>query len=142
MVIRDRDLHRGTNLRATLDREDLVANRADEHQRDLRRENHRRAVLDAVCAEVRNRERRAFEVGRTKLAIARALRNFGDPRAQPRNVEPIGIVNDRHDEALGRIDRDAEIDAIENQHLAVIVVGVDARIFLQRAAPSRRGSNR
>ncbi len=113
MVVRDREVHRRANFRASSHREDLVANRTDEHQRDLRRENHRSAVLDSVRAKIGHGKCRTFEVRRAKPATSRTLRDFGHSRAQRREVEAVGIVDNRDDQALGRVDCDAEIDPIE-----------------------------
>ncbi len=139
MVVRDRDLHRGPNLGFPFHRQHFIADCSDEHQRRLRSEDDRSSVFHAVCAQVGDRKGRPFEIPRHQLLLARFARKFRRARADRLQIHRLRIVDNRNHEAVRRIDRDAEVDAIVDEHLAVAVARIHARVLAER--PHHRGQN-
>ena len=54
----------------------------------------------------------ARDVGRGELAVAHLLRNHAEFLAEFKDALAIGILDHRHDQPVGRIDRDADVEVL------------------------------
>ena len=94
-----------------LDHDHALLDLADAQDADVRLRDDRAADHVALPARVGDREGLAREVVGGELAVARLDRDARRcARAMPRTREFVGVLDDRHDEAFGRVDRDAEVD--------------------------------
>ena len=72
-------------------------------------------------------------VGR-QLLVAGALRDVGDRLRHAEQVERLGVLDDRHDQALavGELDREAEVDEALRDDLVAAELAVHPRVLAQR----------
>ena len=87
----------------------LVLHRADREDRDLRRIEHRRELLDAEHPEVGDRERPALHVRQRELVVARAADEIGARAGDLLHRPAVGVADHRDDQALRRGDRDPDV---------------------------------
>ena len=123
---------RTTTSPSTRDRP--LLGRADRDDRGLRRVQHGGEALDAVHAEVRDREGAVLEVAALELALARPgddVRAGGGDLGQ---AQSLGAVDHRHDETLRRRHGDADVRGREEQDRLVGVL----RVHLAVAQQARR----
>ena len=117
MVVREREVHDRPDrdhvlAELVLDDPRPLHDGVGAEDRGLRLADDRRAVERAVAAGVRDRERAALDVVGQQLLVARALREVGDAARDPEQVEALGVLQHRDDQALavGELDRVAEVD--------------------------------
>ena len=119
-----------------VDRNRCVFDRADGDDRGLRRVENGREALDAIHAEVRDRKSASLEIFLTQLVLARACNHVRARCGDLSEMEPLGVLDDRDDEALRRRDRDADVRGREEEDRVVAPLGVHL------AVPHERGGGR
>src|SRR3954452_86632 len=131
VVAGDRDVHAvaGDDLAVADDR--LALHLPDRQDRRLRRVDDRRERRHPVHAEVRDRERRARQLGRADLAVADLLGQRARLLRDLAEALPVGVEDRRDDERALAGDRDADVDAAVELEAAVLVRGVDEREVAQ-----------
>ncbi|CDN43100.1 hypothetical protein BN871_CL_00110 [Paenibacillus sp. P22] len=87
----------------------LVGNAAYAKDRDFREVDDRREEHAAGGADVRDRDRAAFELGAGKLAVAAADSQVADGIGDRPDVFAVGMLDDRYDEAVVGIRRNADV---------------------------------
>ena len=101
----------------------------DAEDRDLGRVDDRREARAAEAAEGGDRERPARHVRRAELALARLARQLGELARDVEEALLVDVADDRHDEALRRVGREAEVVvALEHE-----LVAVERRVELREA---------
>src|SRR3954469_7561848 len=131
VVAGDRDVHAvaGDDLAVADDR--LLLHLADGQDRRLRRVDDRRERRHPVHAEVRDRERRARQLGRADLAVADLLGQRARLRRDLAEALAVGVEDRRDDERALAGDRDADVDPAVQLEAAVLVGAVDEREVAQ-----------
>src|SRR4051812_38444037 len=131
VVAGDRDVPAGAGAHLAVADARLALHLAARQDRRLRRVDDRRERRHPVHAEVRDRERRAPQLGRADLAVADLLgqrARLGRDLAEPLAV---GVEVRRDDERALARDRDADVDPAVELEAAVLVGGVDEREVAQ-----------
>src|ERR671922_627313 len=102
--------------------------------RRLRLADHRRSMEGAVATRVGDRERPALHLVRRELLVAGALGDVRDGPGHPEQVEALGVLDDRDDQALalGQLDREAEVDVVPRDDLVAADLAVDPRVVAER----------
>src|SRR5215211_3997531 len=122
MVTGERQRHQRSYLEVAVLHDGPLLHRANGQDRDLRRVQHRDELLDAVHAEIRDREGSALEILTPQLALARTCNHVGPlgrdlgerlvlARAQHRNDEP-GRGGDGDPYVRRREAQDAVVDEV------------------------------
>ena len=104
----------------------------DPEDRDLGMVDERRDEEAGGFAGARDRERAAAELLRLERPGVRGLGEAPHLGVELVERERVGAVDDRNDEALLRLDGDAEVVAVEQHELAVLDARVELRELLQR----------
>ena len=105
---------------------------ADGEDRHLRRVEHGEEPIDAVHAEVRDREGAALEVRRLELACARPLDELDASGGQLGDRLELAARDDRDDEAVRHRNGEADVRGPEAEHPVALVVGVQVRVAQER----------
>src|SRR5688500_18464027 len=105
MVAGERHLHDRTRDDLALVDDCTLLDRPDREDGRLRRVEHGYEAVDAVHAEVGDRERAVLEVGRLELAAAGALDDVGAGAGEIGDRAPLAAWDYGHDEPLRDRDR-------------------------------------
>ena len=111
MVAGQRHGHHRTHDDLAVAGDGPILDRADREDRRLRRVEHGDELLDAVHAEVGDREGAALEVFGPELAAAGSLHQVDAGRGDLRDRAPVAAADHRHDEPVGDRDREADVGA-------------------------------
>src|SRR4051794_21518469 len=127
----DRDVHAVAGDPPAVADNRLALHLADRQDRRLRRVDDRRERRHPVHAEVRDRERRARQLGRADLAVADLLGQRARLRCDLAEALAVGVEDRRDDERALAGDRDADVDPAVQLEAAVLVGAVDEREVAQ-----------
>ena len=127
MVRRQAQVHDRTDAHLTVPHHDLVLHGVDAKDRDLRLVDDRGEALDAVHAEVRDREGTAAQLFGRQLALAGLFGQFLDLGGDLRQTLLVRVRDVGHHQAVVQRHRDAHVD----------IVLVDDLVILDRAVEQR-----
>src|SRR3954447_15854642 len=131
VVAGDRDVHPVTRDDLAVADDRLLLHLPDGEDRCLRWVDDRRERRHPVHAEVRDRERRARQLGRADLAVADLLGQRARLRRDLAEALAVGVEDRRDDERALAGDRDADVDPAVQLEAAVLVGAVDEREVAQ-----------
>ena len=122
----------GPRRPASID-DDALLDLAHAQDADVRLVDDRPAEQVSLDARVRDAEGRAAQVVDRDLPGPGALRDVVDRANDAADPELVGPADDRHDEAVRRVDGDADVDVLQDDERVVEHAGVHLRVLAERA---------
>ena len=113
----------------TVDCDHSFRDSADGEDRRLGPVENGAECVDAVHAEIRDRESAAADILRTQCAGTRRLDELLPPRGDLAQLEPVSGMNDRHDQPVVDRDRNADVDLFRGDDSALVPLCVDVRML-------------